>query len=254
MNASLGRYELKRRKSARVVQVSAAPSTNRLTGGTRAVIAYAQGAASFVGSMIATQATIASQPTERMIQVQTAACAIVRMLILAVLRILLFTLIPSSNRDKQEGLWSVVFVCCVANLHHWGGGTRLGAGWPGSRVDSWHACPDIAKNELFREIVNRLPKAQYAPPEATSRLEQWSSQAAAVLAITFRKENRPYANGMIKQPTSFGPRRKDDDESHSVEIERLDGRAQDVVHVHSDADAWDWIINRQSKSTHWLTR
>jgi hypothetical protein len=34
-----------------------------------------------MGSMIATQATMASQPIERMIQVQTAACAIVRMLI-----------------------------------------------------------------------------------------------------------------------------------------------------------------------------
>jgi hypothetical protein len=56
-------YGLKRRKSARVVQVSAAPNSNRLTGGTTAVIAYAQGAASFVGSMIATQATMASQPT-----------------------------------------------------------------------------------------------------------------------------------------------------------------------------------------------
>jgi hypothetical protein len=58
---------------------------------------------------------------------------------------------------------------------------------------------------------------------------------------------------MTKQPTSFGPRRRDD-ESHAVEIERLDGRTQDEVHEHSDPDAWDWIINRQSKSTHWLTR
>jgi hypothetical protein len=38
--------------------------------------------------MIATQATMASHPTERMIQVQTTACADVRMLILAALRIL----------------------------------------------------------------------------------------------------------------------------------------------------------------------
>jgi hypothetical protein len=39
--------------------------------------------------------------------------------------------------------------------------------------------------------------------------------------------------------------------SDAVEIERLDGRTRDLVHVHSDPDGWDWIINRQSK--HWLT-
>jgi hypothetical protein len=71
-----------------------------------------------MGSMIATQATMASQPTERMIQVQTAACAIVRMLILAVLRILILTLISSSNRGKREGLSRVVFVSGVTNRHH----------------------------------------------------------------------------------------------------------------------------------------
>jgi hypothetical protein len=38
--------------------------------------------------MIATQATMASHPTERKIQVQTTACAAVRMRILAALRIL----------------------------------------------------------------------------------------------------------------------------------------------------------------------
>jgi hypothetical protein len=46
-----------------------------------AVIAYTQGTESSIGSTIATQATIASHPIERMIHVQTAACAAVRMLI-----------------------------------------------------------------------------------------------------------------------------------------------------------------------------
>ena len=54
-----------------------------LPGGTTAVIVYTHGVASSIGSMIATQATMASHPIERMIHVQTAACATVRTLILA---------------------------------------------------------------------------------------------------------------------------------------------------------------------------
>jgi hypothetical protein len=77
--------------------------------------------------MIATQATMASQPTERVIQVQTAACAIVRMLILAVLRIPIVTLISSFNRSKRGRLVERRFCCGVTNRHHWGGGIGLGA-------------------------------------------------------------------------------------------------------------------------------
>ena len=101
--ASLGKYGLKQRSSTRTVQLSAAPTTNRLRGGMAAVIAYTQGTASSFGSMIATQVTMASHPTERMIHVQTAACAVVRMLILAVLRNLVLTLISSPNRSKWKG-------------------------------------------------------------------------------------------------------------------------------------------------------
>ena len=52
--------------------------------------------------MIATQATMANHPTERMIQVQTAACAPVRILILAALQILMSTLIALPNRGKWK--------------------------------------------------------------------------------------------------------------------------------------------------------
>jgi hypothetical protein len=77
--------------------------------------------------MIATQATIASHPSERMIQVQTAACATVRMLILAALRILMFRLISSANCGKRKGLQASFLFVGVANRHHWGSGMRLGA-------------------------------------------------------------------------------------------------------------------------------
>ena len=47
---------------------------------------YTQDAPSSIGSMIATQATMASHAIERIIHVQTAACVAERMLILAALR------------------------------------------------------------------------------------------------------------------------------------------------------------------------
>jgi hypothetical protein len=50
-----------------------------------------------MGSIIAAQATMASHPIERTIHVQTAACAAVRMLILAALRNLCNTLTPFTD-------------------------------------------------------------------------------------------------------------------------------------------------------------
>ena len=68
------------RRNARAVQLSAAPTANRLPGGTTAVIAYTQGVDGSIDSMIATQVTAASHPIERTIHVQTAACAAMRIL------------------------------------------------------------------------------------------------------------------------------------------------------------------------------
>jgi hypothetical protein len=105
--------------NARPVQISAAPTANRLPGGTIAVIAYTQGIESSMGSTIATQATIASHPIERMIHVQTAACAAVRMLILAVLRSLTVRLIASPDRGKRKVVHTVFLFVTVADEHHW---------------------------------------------------------------------------------------------------------------------------------------
>ena len=66
--------------NARAIQISTAPNANKLPGGTMAVIAYTHGTEPSIGSVIATQATMASHPTARMIHVQTAVCAAVRML------------------------------------------------------------------------------------------------------------------------------------------------------------------------------
>jgi hypothetical protein len=49
------------------------------------------------------------------------------MLILAALRILMFRLISSANRGKRKGLQTSFLFVGVANWHHWGSGTRLGA-------------------------------------------------------------------------------------------------------------------------------
>jgi hypothetical protein len=76
--------------------------------------------------MIATHATMANHPNERMIHVQTAACAAVRKLILAALRNLNVTLISSSNRRKQKGFPTILLSLTVAD-------------WPplAQRVVSW---------------------------------------------------------------------------------------------------------------------
>jgi hypothetical protein len=82
-------------------------------------MAYTQGTDSFNGSTTATHATMANHPIERMIQVQTAACAAVRMLILAALRNLNLTLISSSNRGKRKRLYIVFLFVIVVDQHHW---------------------------------------------------------------------------------------------------------------------------------------
>lgn len=66
---------------------------------------------------------MANHPIERMIQVQTAACAAVRMLILAALRNLNLTLISSPNRGKRKRFHVVFLFVIVADQHHWAGGS-----------------------------------------------------------------------------------------------------------------------------------
>jgi hypothetical protein len=59
---------------------------------------------------------------------------------------------------------------------------------------------------------------------------------------------------MTEGPSRFPLRRKDDGPD-PVEIEPVEDRTQqDLVRVHSDPQAWDWIVDRQCKLTHWLTR
>ena len=105
--------------NTRAIQITTAPTANRLPGGTTAVIAYTQGSESSIGSMIATQATMASHPVARMIHVQTAVCAAVRMLILAVLRSLTVRLIASPDRGKRKVVNAVALFVTVADLHRW---------------------------------------------------------------------------------------------------------------------------------------
>ncbi len=104
--------------NARPIQISTAPNANRLPGGTIAVIAYTQGTEASIGSIIATQATMASHPVARMIHVQTAVCAAVRMLILAVLRSLTMKLIASPNGGKRKVVYVVSLFVTVADWHH----------------------------------------------------------------------------------------------------------------------------------------
>jgi hypothetical protein len=101
--------------NACAIQSSAAPTANRLPGGTMAVIAYTQGTESSIGSVIATQPTMASHPVARMIHVQTAVCAAVRMLILAVLRSLKVRLSASPDRGKRKAVHAVTLFATVAD-------------------------------------------------------------------------------------------------------------------------------------------
>jgi hypothetical protein len=58
---------------------------------------------------------MASHPIERTIHVQTAACAAVRMLILATLWNLSSTLTSSPNRGKRKGIYTVFLFASVTD-------------------------------------------------------------------------------------------------------------------------------------------
>jgi hypothetical protein len=77
---------------------------------------------------------MANHPIERMIQVQTAVCAAVRMLILAPLRNLNITLISSPNRGKRKCFSHRVLFVIVAYQHHWAGGNFVSASYHNAGV------------------------------------------------------------------------------------------------------------------------
>jgi hypothetical protein len=205
--------------NARAIQISTAPNANRLPGGTIAVIAYTHGTEPSIGSVIATQATIASHPVARMIHVQTAVCAAVRMFVLAVLRSLTVRLIASPNGRKRKVVDAVALFVTVADWHRWrvcisrSHGCDISETLAQSRIGNRTSPVTWECQERTRAFCNRssFPRAIDSMPErdlselAAQGLDS-SFEAGANACGSPNRGNSPPWAGFAPETTAPGPR------------------------------------------------